>query len=160
TKADAERFAREVRSAKDCGASVLRAAALSGRRYETFASAEAFRTFADGARQSLLLARPVVEKHDVRLAVENHKDWRTPEQLELLKHIGSTHVGVCVDTGNNLSLLEGPMEVVRALAPFAFSTHIKDMGVEEYADGFLISEVPLGTGFLDMPAIVQTLRKA
>jgi hypothetical protein len=34
------------------------------------------------------------------------------------------------------------------------------MGVAEYADGFLLSEVPLGTGFLDLPRIVGMLRKA
>jgi hypothetical protein len=34
------------------------------------------------------------------------------------------------------------------------------MGVEEYADGFLLAEVPLGTGFLDLAKIVATVRKA
>jgi hypothetical protein len=34
------------------------------------------------------------------------------------------------------------------------------MGVEEYADGFLLAEVPIGAGFLDLPKIVATVRKA
>jgi hypothetical protein len=34
------------------------------------------------------------------------------------------------------------------------------MGVEEYAKGFLLSEVPLGTGVLDLPRVVRTLRAA
>ena len=38
------------------------------------------------------------------------------------------------------------MEVVEALAPRAFTTHFKDMALEEYEQGFLLSEVPLGTG--------------
>ncbi len=46
------------------------------------------------------------------------------------------------------------------LAPHAFTSHLKDIGVEEYADGFLLAEVPLGTGFLDLAKIVATLRKA
>jgi hypothetical protein len=33
------------------------------------------------------------------------------------------------------------------------------MGVEEYADGFLLAEVPLGTGFLDLPKLITTLRR-
>jgi len=57
-------------------------------------------------------------------------------------------------------LLEDPLEVVTALAPYAFSTHIKDMGVEECADGFLLSEVPLGDGFLDLKQLIGLLRKA
>ena len=43
--------------------------------------------------------------------------------------LGSEHVGVCLDTGNNVALLEDPMEVVETLAPLAFTTHIKDMAV-------------------------------
>jgi len=57
---------------------------------------------------------------------------------------------VTLDFGNNISLLEDPLEVVEALAPFTLTTHIKDMAVEEYAGGFLLSEVPMGDGFLDL----------
>ncbi len=157
---DVARFDAEIKSAKDCGAGVLRTVALSGRRYETFRTAEAFRRFAAAAWESLRLAEPVVRRHQVRLAVENHKDWRVDDLLPMLKRLDSPHVGVCVDTGNSIALLEEPHEVVRAYAPWAFSTHFKDMGVREFADGFLLSEVPLGTGFLDLPAVVEALRKA
>jgi hypothetical protein len=34
------------------------------------------------------------------------------------------------------------------------------MGVEESPDGFLLAEVPLGDGFLDLKGIVGTLKKA
>src|SRR5207248_5436120 len=100
---------------------------------------------------------PVVKKHRVRLAIENHKDRRVPELLDLLKRISSEHVGVCVDTGNNIALLEDPMEVVEALAPFAFSTHLKDMAVKEYEEGFMLSEVLLGDGFLDLKKMVVSV---
>src|SRR5205823_9073914 len=36
--------------------------------------------------------------------------------------------------------------------------HIKDMAVQPYEDGFLLSEVPLGEGIIDLPKWVQTLR--
>ena len=50
------------------------------------------------------------------------------------------------------------MELVEAFAPWAFAVHLKDMAVQEYDDGFLLAEVPLGEGILDLPKIVQTLR--
>ena len=59
--------------------------------------------------------------------------------LDLVKKLDSPFVGVCIDTGNNLALLEAPQETVDLLAPHAFTTHVKDMGVEEYADGFLLA---------------------
>src|SRR4029079_6835415 len=42
---------------------------------------------------------------------------------------------------------------------WTFTVHLKDMGVEETKDGFLLSEVPLGRGRLDLKAIVSTIRK-
>ena len=159
-RADLDRFASEVHSAKQCGATVLRTVMLNGRRYEVFDSAERFRRFAETSWQSLILAKPVIERHEMRLAIENHKDWRTDELLDLLHRAASPYIGVCVDTGNSIALLEDPLKVVEAYAPWAFSTHIKDMGVEEYADGFLLAEVPLGGGFLDLPKIIEKLRRA
>ena len=155
-QADLERFEAEIRTAKRAGAEVVRTVMLSGRRYETFATAAAFRRFAEASAHSLSLAAPVVARHGIRLAVENHKDWRADELLAVLKRVGNDHVGVCLDTGNSIALLEDPMEVVEALAPRAFTTHFKDMGLEEYREGFLLAEVPLGTGILDLPRVVRT----
>ena len=56
--------------------------------------------------------------------------------MALLKKVGNDHLGVCLDLGNNIALLEDPMEVVETLAPLAFTTHVKDMGVEESAERF------------------------
>ncbi len=157
---DVGRFTDEVRTVKRCGAAVFRTVLQNGRRYEVFDDAAAFVKFVEQGKQSLALARPVVEKHEVRMAVENHKDLRSPELLDVLKKLDSPFVGVCLDTGNNIALLEAPQETVDLLAPHAFTTHVKDMGVEEYADGFLLAETPLGTGFLDLEKVVATLRKA
>jgi sugar phosphate isomerase/epimerase len=78
----------------------------------------------------------------------------------LMKSKSSRWLGVCLDTGNNIALLDDPMALVEALAPYAFSTHIKDMAVAPYADGFLLAEMPLGEGMLDMRRIVDTIRHA
>jgi sugar phosphate isomerase/epimerase len=157
---DLARFEAEIRTARRAGAVIVRTAMLSGRRYETFDSLAAFRQFADRSAHSLALAAPIVDRHGVRLAVENHKDWRADELVAMLKKLGSDHVGICLDTGNSMSLLEDPMDVVEALTPLAITTHFKDMGVEEYDRGFRIAEVPLGAGVLDLPRIVRTLRAA
>jgi 3-oxoisoapionate decarboxylase len=158
-KADVDRFASEVRVAKEAGVQVLRTVTTSGRRYEIFDSADAFRRAADQAWQSLVLAEPIVARQGMRLAIENHKDWRADEFVDILRRLSSRHVGACVDFGNSIALLEDPMQVVEALAPFAFTTHVKDMGVEEYDHGFLLSEVPLGEGFLDLPKMIETLKR-
>ena len=155
---DVDRFGAEILTARRAGATIVRTAMLTGRRYETFDSLAAFRRAADRAAFSLALAAPVVARHGVRLAVENHKDFRADELVAMLKKLGSDHVGTCVDTGNSMALLEDPIETVETLAPLAITTHFKDMGVEEYDLGFRLAEVPLGAGVLDLPRIVRILR--
>lgn len=142
------------------GVEVVRAVAISGRRYERFTDAAAFRAAVVQAEEALKLVKPVLaDPLGMRLAIENHKDWRTNELVALLERLDSPHIGVCLDTGNSVALLEDPMETVEALAPWAITTHLKDMAVEPSEDGFLLSEVPLGNGFLDLPRIVNTIRR-
>lgn len=155
---DAERFEQTVRSAKQAGASVIRTVMLGGRRYETFGDLASWRAFERQSWRSLTLAEPILARNDMRLAVENHKDWRIEELLAILERIDSEAVGVTIDTGNNMSLLEDPLETVRAFAPYANSVHLKDMAVEAYEDGFLLSEVPFGEGLLDLKSIVDAIR--
>ena len=65
------------------------------------------------------------------LGIENHKDWRVDEQVALLRQYDSEYLGVSLDTGNNLTVLDDPMETVEKLAPFTFSVHFKDMAALE-----------------------------
>ena len=156
---DLQRFINEVSAAREAGVDIIRTACLSGRRYETFDSKSSFQEFRTKSINSLKLSEPVVRDLNIKLAVENHKDWRIIEMIELLEIIDSDWVGVTLDTGNNLSLLEDPMEVVEALAPYAFTVHLKDMAVEEYEDGFLLAEINLGEGFLDIDKMITIIKK-
>ena len=159
-EADLPRFERDVRLARDAGATVFRTACLSGRRYETFKSTEEFRDFSAQSMKSIQLAELVLKRHRLRVAVENHKDWLIPELLEIVRKFSSEWIGICVDTGNSIALMEDAMRVIEEYAPFAFSVHLKDMAFGESPDGFLLSEVPLGQGYLPIPQVVQALRKA
>ena len=157
---DVGRFEAEVRTAKWAGAETIRVTMIPGRRYERFDSATEFREFAKRGTKSLDLAEPVAARHQVRLAVENHKDQRVSERLALLERISSPYVGACVDTGNSFALLEDTMEVVEAYAPWAMSVHLKDQAVREYEYGFLFADAVLGEGFLDLERMVAILRRA
>lgn len=156
---DVPKFEQELINAKEAGAQILRTVTSSGRRYEVYHSPEAVQEFNKNALTSLQLAEPVLRKYRVKLAIENHKDWRAGELVTLLKQLQSEWIGVTLDFGNSISLLEDPMAVIETLVPYIFSTHVKDMGVEEYPDGFLLSEVPLGKGFLDLPKIIALCRQ-
>jgi sugar phosphate isomerase/epimerase len=157
-ESDVASFDTQVKAYKEAGASAFHAA-MTGRRYEDFTSLEPFRQMFERCRKSVELAEPVLRKHKIKLAIENHKGWRSAEQVAWLKSLGSEWVGVCLDFGNNLSLCEDPMDTLQMLAPYTVFAHIKDSAVEEYEDGFLLSEVPFGEGILDLKQMVQVLRK-
>jgi len=157
-ESDVAAFEVQVKAFKDAGAAMFHAA-MTGRRYEDFDALEPFKQMFEQCQKTVALAEPVLRKHQIRLAIENHKGWRSAEQSAWLRRLGSEWVGVCLDFGNNLSLCEDPMETARTLAPHVFFAHIKDMAVEEYEDGFLLSEVPMGEGILDLKQIVTLLRQ-
>jgi len=156
---DIDRFTTEAKNSLEAGAVVLRTACLGGRRYEDFETGQAFEEFKQDSIKSIERAIPILEQYRLKLAIENHKDWRVPDLLALLEYFDNEWVGVNLDTGNNISFLEDPMNVVESLAPYSFTTHIKDMGIRDYEDGFLLSEVPLGSGELDLKKIVDICRK-
>jgi sugar phosphate isomerase/epimerase len=153
-------FEREVKITRAAGATVARAVLMGGRRYEVFKSLAEFREFRTKASKRLALVEPVLRKHGLKLAVENHKDLTVEELTALMRGIGSEWIGVLVDTGNNIALLDEPHAAVDALAPYALSVHFKDMALQPDPQGFLLSEIPCGQGYLDLPRIVSALRKA
>ena len=155
-----DRFEAQIRSAARAGARSVRTVILPGRRYERFTSWEEFLRFCDRGAQAVRRAAPIVERHRVQLAIENHKDQRLEMRLPLLEEISSEYVGACVDTGNSFALLEDPTEVVEAFAPWAVSVHLKDQAVRENEDGFWFADVALGEGFLNLPKMVRVLQQA
>lgn len=158
TDAAVPAFDANVKAAREAGAYGLHAA-LTQRRYEEFNDFAAFWAKFETIKATVARAEPMLAKYQVRLALENHKGWRSAEQAAWMKQLGSPWVGVHFDFGNNVSLCEHPVETMNNLLPYIFSSHIKDMAVEPYEDGFLLSEVLLGDGFLDLKSMVNTLRQ-
>ncbi len=155
---DVERFDAQLATARAAGAKVVRVA-IGGRRYEQFSRLEEFRAFAKRSSKSMQLAAPIAERHGLPLAIENHKDFRAPEMLRMLEQLDSDYVGICLDTGNSIALLEDPVEIVRTWTPWAKSVHLKDLALCEYEEGFLLGDVRLGDGVLELPAVVKSIRK-
>jgi sugar phosphate isomerase/epimerase len=157
---DVARFERDVKLAQEAGASLARTVIMPGRRYEEFRSLAAFREAERRGREALERAEPVLARQRFRLAVENHKDQLVAEKVAMLEWLDSEWIGLCVDVGNNMALLEDPLDTVRSLAPWALTVHIKDAVLVEHDAGLLLGDAALGAGILELPAIVRALRAA
>jgi sugar phosphate isomerase/epimerase len=159
-KSDAEipQYDTLVKSAREVGATGIRAA-LTQRRYEQFDSFAAFKENFELNKALVARAEPTLRKYKVPLMLENHKGWRSAEHASWLKALGSEYVGVLFDFGNNVALCEDPAQTLDTLLPYIKSCHIKDMAVKPYDEGFLLSEVRLGDGFLDLKGMVAKIRQ-
>lgn len=105
-------------------------------------------------------AAEVAEKYGVKLAAENHIDFTADEMLEMIKAVDSPNFGINFDTGNFLRLLDDPVEGMRKLAPYVFSTHIKDLVLNKDAkanDWYFFSGVPVGFGLVDNMKLAEIL---
>jgi sugar phosphate isomerase/epimerase len=157
---DPATFESTARAAREAGAHCLRSVCLSGRRYENFSTLAEWQAFVAQSHARLAAVVPILDRVRMPMGLENHKDWTIQEMVPLLKSYSSEYLGVCLDWGNNLALLENPVEVAAALAPYTVNSHIKDMAVEESETGFNMSEVALGRGILPLEQILATIRQA
>jgi hypothetical protein len=92
--------------------------------------------------------------------MREYQDRTVDEFVALLKSFSSEYYGSLIDFGNNIALCEESMSVVRKLAPYVKSMHLKDMAVKTYDQGFLLSEVVCGRGFLDVKGMVTLCRRS
>lgn len=105
----------------------------------------------------------VAEEYGVKLAVENHIDYTSDECVELLDRVDSPWLGLNLDTGNFLRLLDDPVEGARKLAPRVLATHIKDLKPVKGVDArawYFFSSTPVGDGLVDNQALAQILYDA
>ncbi len=155
-----DNFPEVVSAAREVGALSIRATAPGPRRYEAFAGLQAWKKAAANSQTAIQRAIPILQKHKIPLAIENHRDYTAEELAGLLRSFNHELVRCCLDFGNNLALLDDPMEVVETLAPYAASTHLKDAALKETPDGFLLADMPLGTGILKLKEMIAVVVKA
>ncbi len=108
-------------------------------------------------------ATKIAEDHGVKLAAENHIDYTADEMLEMIERVDSKNFGINFDTGNFLRLLDDPIAGMEKLAPYVFSTHIKDLKMHPTArpnDWYFFCGVPVGFGLIDNMKLAELLHKA
>lgn len=105
----------------------------------------------------------IAADHDVVLAIENHIDYTSAEILQILDRVGSERLKVNFDTGNTLRMMEDPVAAARRLGPYTVATHTKDVEACRHVrpeEWYFFSSVPVGTGLIDMPGVVQALAES
>lgn len=95
----------------------------------------------------------------LKVAIEVHKDLQAWEFKMLLDEVGTDFVGIYLDTGNPVFVLEHPMTTVETLGPYALTLHLRDSVVYEHPRGVAAHWVPLGEGVVDFHQIMAKARE-
>lgn len=140
--------------AQALGAKVMRTF-IGGSRYDDDPPEVQLR----GPTEELKQVAPIAEGFGIRIAVENHMDWRAEELLTVIREVDSEWIGVCLDTGNPLGTLEDPIAAIETLAPVTYTTHFKDFKLVPTAKGALVVGSALGEGSIDLRRVVDILRE-
>ncbi|MBP7401272.1 MAG: sugar phosphate isomerase/epimerase [Clostridia bacterium] len=157
-------IAQRIRIMKRLGSRILRLG-YGSLRIEKSRFAPDGRKQLETVGRSLREAAKIMEDNDVYLAVENHCDFLGSELAAMFESVDSPHVGCALDTANAYTVFNDPDTEIVQLAPYAVTTHIKDMlVVQEDVKGripFMPVGVAVGDGSVDIPRAIETLvRKA
>lgn len=119
----------------------------------------AWRQQLDRAVEGLKQTVPLAQEMGVVVAIENHGDLTSPEIVSLLDKVGSDQVGVCLDTGKSLLVVEDPLLAAQNLLPYVVTACLSDYRLVSTPRGAAIVGCALGQGVVDLLAIVQLLRQ-
>lgn len=107
----------------------------------------------------LPLVEQRVKETDIKLAIHNHgpgdKVYPSPDSVyEKIKEFDA-RIGFCIDIGHTYRIGEDPSEKTKKYADRLYDVHLKDVD-KIGAEG---RSVELGSGLMDIPAFMDTLKE-
>jgi sugar phosphate isomerase/epimerase len=131
--------------------------AAANRRLFAFAQAVGIKVLsADPAPDSFPSLVELVKEFGVKVAIHNHGPrHRYGTKASLLRALENLppDIGVCLDTGHLVRAGDEVVATIRALRGRIHGVHLKDVNEDKH-------DVVLGSGILDLPAILHALREA
>ena len=92
----------------------------------------------------------------LKIAIENHAgDMQGRELKSLIEGAGKDFVGVCLDSGNPLWVLEDPHVTLETLAPYVLTSHVRDTAVWRVPEGAAVQWVRMGDGNIGIDSYVK-----
>lgn len=104
---------------------------------------------------------PLLEERNIILGLENHDRLKAGQFAKIIESVGSSSVGICLDSVNSMGAGEGMEQIVDILAPYTVNLHIKDFGINRlpHLMGFQIDGRPAGKGMLNIPWLLEKIKK-
>lgn len=105
------------------------------------------------------LAQQLAAEFDMQLGIHNHGGRHWLGSAQMLAHVfeqTGDRIGLCLDTAWSLDSHEDPVKMLERFAPRLTAIHLKDF---RFAPDRKPEDVVVGTGTLDLPALVETAQR-
>ena len=150
-----DQVARALRASQVFGATCMRCI-LGGD-----AERPQIETHIDNMIKAVRGIRSRIADSGVKLAVENHGgDLQAREMKMMVESVGTDVMGVCLDSGNPVWMLEDPHMTLETLIPYAETSHVRDSAVWKVPEGIAVRWVNMGDGNVDIDGWIQKFMKA
>lgn len=107
--------------------------------------------------QALDTIEQLAKEFDIKAAIHNHgpedKHWPRPQDAYEAIASRDSHLGLCIDIGHTTRTGTDPVQACRQFRDRLYDMHVKDLAVKTDKD----SQVEVGRGVLDFPALFRTL---
>ena len=115
----------------------------------------------DNMVKAIRAVRSRVADSGVKLAVENHGgDLQAREMKAMIEAVGPDVMGVCLDSGNPVWMLEDPHMTLETLIQYAATCHVRDSAVWKTPEGIAVRWVNMGDGNVDIDGWIQKFVRA
>jgi len=99
----------------------------------------------------------LAKEYDIKVAIHNHgpedKWWPRPQDAFAAVKSRDSRLGLCIDVGHTLRTGTDPVAACRECKDRLYDMHVKDLAVKTDRD----SQVAVGRGLIDFPALFRTL---
>jgi sugar phosphate isomerase/epimerase len=113
--------------------------------------------FTDPDPAALDTIEQMAKNYDIRVAIHNHgpenKNWPRPQDAYAAVKTRDRRLGLCIDIGHTLRTGTDPVAACRECRDRLYDMHVKDLAVKTDRD----SQVEVGRGLIDFPALFRTL---
>ena len=97
----------------------------------------------------------------IKLAVENHGgDLQAREMKMMIEAAGPDVMGVCLDSGNPVWMLEDPHMTLETLIAYTETCHVRDSAVWKVPEGIAVRWVNMGEGNVDIDGWIRKFIQA
>jgi len=101
----------------------------------------------------------ILNKTDLKVAIENHQDLSSFELIKIIKSLKSKNIGITWDIGNSLATCETPDQFFQNAKNYIFNAHCKNYKIILSNNGFFLKRSIINEGSINIKKYIKFFKK-